>query len=474
MSGRRKLLIVDDNPDFRAQAASVFADREDLVLCEAGDGPSALAVLTAETVAAVLLDLRMPGMDGIEVLRRITAMDETIEVVVITGQGSIDSAVSAMRHGAFHYLTKPVDLEDLLVVVDKALEKQHASYENRLLKEAIRRGGMPEIDRPVVAVSQAMRDLFKEARAVAAMESPVLIHGETGVGKEVIAGYIHRLSGRTRGPFNVLNCAALPESLVDSEFFGHAKGAFTGAVEPRAGIIEVSHQGTLLLDEIGDIDEAAQVRLLRVLEYGLVRRVGATKEIPVDVRIIAATHRTLEALVAQGRFREDLYHRLVVINLRIPPLRERREDIVPLAEFFLDQMCSRYADSIALHESTHALLLDYPWLGNVRELRNVVERGWFATLRDGDHTIRARHMSFLRTQGGSDRLQRSEPQSQPAPDEPVTLSLHELELRHIRRVLEHCAHNRRDAASVLGISERSLYRRLQEMEPEPVGGREAR
>ncbi len=459
MAPEPAILVVDDDAPFRGLARQALADRH-WQIHEAADGTRALEVIEEHSIGVVLLDLGLPDMDGLTVLQRIVETGEPVEVVVVTGRGSIDTAVQALRLGAFHYLTKPVDITDLQTVVDKAVDKQRASFENRLLREAIQRGGMPEMGQQVVAVSRAMRELFQEARAAAAMESPILIEGETGVGKEVVATYIHRLGNWARAPFNVINCAAIPEGLLDSEFFGHAKGAFTGADQARPGIIEVSHGGSLLLDEIGDISPAAQVRLLRVLEYGLVRRVGSSKEIPVDVRIMASTHRDLEVRVADEDFREDLFHRLVVIRLRVPPLRERREDIVPLAEFFLDQLCIKYGDQLKLHENTHGLLLDYRWLGNVRELRNVIERGWFAAHRDDRNAILGSHLHFLREGTASDRIVRARHSRAENPGDPCTLTLAEVEARHIQRVLEACTQNRREAAKILGISERSLYRKL--------------
>ncbi len=458
-----QLLIADDDDGFRHLVRTVLEDAG-YQIHEAADGQEALDCLHQQAIGVVLLDLSMPKRSGMEVLAEIMALDEAIETVVVSGNDALTTAVEAMRLGAYHYLTKPVNLDDLTLTIARAFEKQQACFENRLLRAAIRHGSMVEPGMPVVAASASMRALFNEAQTVAAMDAPVLINGETGAGKEVVAAYIHRYSRRADGPFNVINCGALSESLIDAEFFGHVKGAFTGAEDARPGIIEVSHGGTLLLDEIGDLAASAQTRLLRVLEYGVVRRVGATKEIPVDVRILAATHYSMEALVASGRFREDLYHGLVVINLRIPALRERQDDIVPLACFFLDEICSKYGDSIGLGEDCYDLLRDYPWLGNVRELRNVIERAWFASLRDGARTIHAQHLRFLRSQGDSDRFTAHDHQDQATTPDPALISLREIEQRHITRVLEHCAGNRRQAADILGISERSLYRRLQEWE----------
>jgi len=485
------VLIIDTDQDRRAWLAESLADRRVLT---AGTLPGARDLLQGQPVGVVVLCSN--GLRHcVEQIRGLRRDDEHLIVVALLASADGAACVAALRAGAEQALPLPLAAEDLRQLVDRGTDLYKRRNESGLLREALRR--RRERDLPadqVIAASPVMRRLFRSARNAAEMDASVLIEGETGSGKEVVARFLHDCSQRSEGPFNVVNCAALPESLVDAEFFGHEQGAFTGANQARAGIIEVSEGGTLLLDEIGDIGAPAQVRLLRVLENRCIRRVGGSRERPVDVRICAATHRRLETLLNQGRFRQDLFHRLVVIRLRIPPLRERREDIIPLAEAFLDQLCRRYADQLALHPDAHAALLAHPWLGNVRELRNVIERAWFATLGDGCAAIHQRHVAFLQSEeeGRSGALERRQAtdcctaRRRPGREQrtvsgrieaavvrPTTrwhrdpadgrmLSLRELEDRHLHFVLERCAGNRRRAAEVLGISERSLYRRLSE------------
>lgn len=439
------VLLVDDEGGFRENVAERLQARRFQIL-HADEAESALVQVRNQIIDVALVDILMPGMDGITLLGRLKEIDPLLEVVIVTGQGSIESAVEAMRKGAYHYITKPVRLSELEMVVRRAIEKTLLSRQNYLYREELRRRralSAPEI----VAHSAAMRRILEEAERIAQTDASVLIEGETGTGKEVIAEFIHRKSLRRAHPLSVLNCGALSESLLDTELFGHEKGAFTGATEARPGIIEVADGGTLLLDEIGDIAPTAQVRLLRFLERGLFRRVGSTRERSVDVRVLAATNRDLAGEVAEGRFRQDLYHRLLVFRLRIPPLRERQEDLLPLAEHFLSRLAGPGCPTKMLDATAQAALWAYPWPGNVRELAHTLERACFAAQLAGAEEIGPEHLGLPAPAAGS------------LGD---LITLQEAERRHIQAVLERLGGHRQKAAEVLGITERHLYRLLQQ------------
>lgn len=455
----RQVLLVDDDATFRHLLRDLL-ESEDYLVHQAAGVAEARTVLEEEPIALVLLDMNMPGEEGTVLLRHIKELSDPIEVIVVSGQALIEVAVEALRLGAFHYLTKPVDLDEVSSFVRHALDHRRIVYENRLMR-ASRRRESDQRDQ-MVAVSKAMRQVVAEAQQAAELDAPVLISGETGVGKEVIAALIHNESLRAQEAFNAMNCGAVPEHLIDSEFFGHEKGAFTGADQMQPGIVEASDGGTLLLDEIGDIVEMAQIRLLRFLESSVIRRVGGNKEIPVDVRIIAASHRNLEDMVNSERFRADLYHRLNVIRIHIPPLRERRDDIIPLAEIFLDKLCSKYGEHRYLHESAHESLLHYTWPGNIRELRNSMDRAWYHAARQNLDAIDARHFQLdsdiepVSAQGGV------VPHKAALGSEQL-VDLKTMEQRYIEQVLAACNEHRAEAARILGLTERSLYRRLSKL-----------
>jgi two-component system NtrC family response regulator/two-component system response regulator AtoC len=338
-------------------------------------------------------------------------------------------------------------LNELEHLLRKALEQGALQRENRQFRERNKRGYAVPAQDVVISASPAMRDLLTQAQSVAPGTMPILITGETGVGKEVLAAFIHRHSPRFERILSTVNCGALTDTLMDAELFGHERGSFTGATERRLGMLEVADGGTLFLDEIGEMPLPAQVRLLRFLEQGVVRRVGATREHRVNVRVIAATHRDLTADVVSGRFREDLFHRLCVIPLHIPPLRERREDILPLAQLVLSRI--QLAGGVkTLEPPTEAALLDYPWPGNVRELAHAIERAVFNAKQHHSDTITPDH---LQLRSGAKKGN-------------VLVSLKEAEQLHIVAVLEHFQGNRQKAAKVLGVSERHLYRLLRDME----------
>lgn len=444
MSAAQTILLVDDERGFRENVAERLEAHGCRVL-QADGGEQALALLREHVVEAVLIDVMMPGMDGITLLKRLKEVDPLTEVVVVSGQGSIERAVEAMRLGAYTFVTKPTKLRELELTMRRAIEKTLLAKQNRLFREVLRRGRGPST--PIVAHAPAMKALLERAEMIAQTDASVLISGETGTGKGLLAEFIHRRSPRSAAPFTVVNCGALLDTLLDAELFGSEKGAFTGASESRPGMIEAADSGSLFLDEIGDIAPPAQVRLLRFLETHLFRRVGSVRERAVDVRVLAATHEDLRQLVSDGRFREDLYHRLLVFELHIPPLRERREDVVPLAESFLAQG-GPTAPRKELGDAARAALQAHTWPGNVRELAHTMERARLVAEMAGATAIAPEHLGLI------------SPASLTAPAS-VLVSLQEAQRRHVLAVLEHLEGNRQRSAEVLGISERHLYRLLQ-------------
>ena len=363
-----RILIVDDDPDIRVILADRLAARGHDVI-EANDGQKALDLSARELPDLMLLDLDLPSIDGLTVLERLRQESSPPTVVVITAFATVEKAVEAMRRGAFDFLPKPFQPGLIELTVQKALERNELREENRALRAALPGG------KTLVGESPALRELTDQARKAAGSKSTVLLLGESGTGKEVLARSIHAWSPRASRPFIAVNCVALSEELLESELFGHEKGAFTGAHQQKPGKFELANHGTIFLDEVGDIAGPLQAKLLRVLQEHEFERVGGTKPIRVDIRVIAATNRNLEEAVEAGRFREDLYYRLNVVRLRIPPLRERRGDVPQLAEHFLRKYCAETGKTIA-SISPQALerLHEHGWPGNVRELENAIER----------------------------------------------------------------------------------------------------
>ncbi len=363
-----KILIVDDEQAIREALVQVF-EYEGHEVREATDGPEALAAVEEERPDVTFLDVKMHGMDGLETLERIREADPTGVVVMISGHGTIDTAVEATRKGAYDFLEKPLDTDRLLVTLRNALDVRGLSESVQLLRDQV------ESRYEIVGASSQIRSVLERIERVAATDARVLITGENGTGKELVARAIHRLSTRPSEKFVEVNCAAIPSELIESELFGHMKGSFTGAVADRAGKFEQADGGTLFLDEIGDMSLAAQAKVLRALEEGVVTRVGGSKVIEVDVRVIAATNKELEVEIAQGNFREDLFYRLNVVPIHIPSLRERREDIPMLVGHFMDRMArSDRVPVKVIEDSAIERLSALDWPGNVRELRNTVER----------------------------------------------------------------------------------------------------
>jgi two-component system response regulator HydG len=447
-----RILVAEDNDVLRRGIARALREAWGEV-DEAATGTEAVARIrdaTRDPYQAVVTDLRLPEVDGLAVLRASRDRDPRTSVLVMTAYGSIEMAVQAIKEGAFDFVQKPMDLEQLEVRVARCVERW------RLLGE----GGEPraanearEKPDPIVGESPALRAVIELAQRVAATRSTVLVTGETGTGKELLAGLLHRASPRCAGPFVKVNCAALPETLLESELFGHERGAFTGADRLRIGRFEQASGGTILLDEIGDMAPTTQAKLLRVLQDREFQRLGGTRPIRADVRIVAATNQALEAEVRAGRFREDLYFRLNVIRIHLPPLRERREDLEALAAHYLAQFSRDLGRPLRrFGESALASIHSYPWPGNVRELRNVIERA--VLLADGEQ-IDAADLEL--TEGVA------EPRGGSAGPALATLRLAEVERAVVLEALHRSAFVQKDAAARLGVSRRKLNYMIQRM-----------
>jgi len=445
-----RILVVDDEAAQR-DILGGFLRKQGYAVREAASGPGALAILRAETVDLVLTDVRMPGMSGLDLLREARLLNPELPVVVMTAYGTIADAVAAMRDGAVDYLTKPVDLDSVLHRVGKVLEQQRLVSENRALREALR--GRYRLE-GIVAESGKMQEVLSLVHRVASSAATVLIRGESGTGKELIAQAIHYQSGRSARPLVKVNCAALPETLLESELFGHVKSAFTGAVADRAGRFEVAHGGTIFLDEIGDISPGVQAKLLRVLQEREFERVGSSRTLKVDVRVIAATNQDLEAAVREKRFREDLYFRLNVVSILIPPLRDRREDIPPLLDHFIRKYASENAKvTRGLTREARDALLKYDYPGNIRELENLVER---AVVLCRGEVIGLEDLPLSVQEPGGVREAGPSPGSLPA-------ELDALERRMIQDALARAEGVQTRAAELLGISERALRYKLKRL-----------
>ena len=364
----KSVLVVDDEASIRESLRRILEyEKYEVFLAE--DGPSAIRESGANVFDIVLLDIKMPGMDGLEVLQRLKEMHQDMPVVMISGHGTIETAVEATKRGAFDFLEKPLDKDKLLIVIHNALDRKHLISEYRALKERV------EGKDVILGDSPKIKELLALIDRVAPTEARVLITGENGVGKELVAKALHRKSKRAEKPLVEVNCAAIPNELIESELFGHEKGSFTGATNQRIGKFELADGGTIFLDEVGDMSLNAQAKVLRALEEGKIERVGGTRQIPVDVRVVAATNKDLPEMIRRGLFREDLYHRLNVIPLPVPPLRERSDDIPLLAVAFAEDICRRNGMAPkTFSDDTLRKLQAMEWSGNVRELRNMVER----------------------------------------------------------------------------------------------------
>jgi two-component system response regulator HydG len=451
----KTVLVADDEPGMRESVARVLR-REGLQVIVVEDGTAALEALRRELVDVLLADLRMPGIDGLELLRAAKLVAPETEVILLSGHGTVEEAVEAMKEGARDFLTKPFDRVPLIRIVRHALEHRALVLENRSLQrrlDALVGAGQ------LIGTSPAIRMVLDLVRRVAPTTATVLIQGESGTGKELVARALHDLSARRGKPFIRVNCAALPETLLESELFGYEKGAFTGAVGRKAGRFQLADGGTLLLDEVGDLAPLTQAKLLRVLQEGEFEPLGATRTGKVDVRVVAATNQDLDTMVRDKRLREDLYYRLRVITVAVPPLRERSEDIPLLAQHFLRRCAAQNGREIdGFTEAALARLMEYPWPGNVRELEHTIERG----------VILARDR-FLDVGDLPEAVSQTEPTTRVVPI-PVGTPLDEVELRLIEETLRQTKGDKELAAKLLGIASRTIYRKLKEREITQPGG----
>jgi len=446
MRKEAKILIIEDEKPLRELLVMELA-RSGYKIESADNGEEGIEKYRQEVFNVVLLDMRMPGMDGVEVLRQMRAESTIPEVIVFTGHGTIETAVECIKHGAYDYLTKPVKLDELEMVIDKAYEKNRLRLENINLRLEINKLDQHRI----VGKSQVIQKVLETARRWGATDEHVLICGESGAGKELFARAVHDASRRASKPFVTVNCGRLNVNTAESELFGHVQGAFTGASKGRAGLFELADTGTLFMDEISEMPLDVQVKLLRILETGTFRRMGGNHDISVDVRFVFATNKKLDDCVNRGEFREDLFHRINLLPINIPPLRERPEDVIPLAYYFLKTANEGNSANWEITDEAMGALCAYSWPGNVRELRNVIRRA-----------------SILATEPviSSDLLPFSPPKTAPSPvvtgsAEVQALPLWVIERDHIQKVLEKVDGNKSKAAKVLEIDRKTLYTKLE-------------
>ncbi|HEY0874620.1 MAG TPA: sigma-54 dependent transcriptional regulator [Vicinamibacterales bacterium] len=444
-----RVLIVEDDPSTRTGLAELV-QAWGFVTDEAPDGEEALRKVTTFRPAIIVSDLVMPRMGGRELLHALRDQLSDITFILLTAQGTVESAVEAIKDGAYDYLSKPVEPPRLKILLEKAVERQATLREVRTLRRQLRESG--SFGR-IIGNSPGIRGVYRVIEQAAPTNASVLISGESGTGKELIAQTIHELSPRQAFPYVAINCAAIPETLLESEIFGHEKGAFTGAHDRRTGVFELAHRGTLFLDEIAEMQPATQVKLLRVLQERTFRRLGGRQEQSVDVRVIAATNVNPLDAARNGKLREDLYYRLNVFNIELPPLRERREDIPLLVQSFLNEFNRANNKAVrAVEQDAMYVLEHYPWPGNIRELRNVIERA--TILADGDF-IEVKHLPPTLVAKGEESV----PTLTLAPGTTVD----EAERQLILLTLEHCRNNKTRAAEVLGISLKTLHNKLNRM-----------
>jgi len=451
MPTKSNLLIVDDEEPLRVILEAELTESDEFVVDTAADGGEAINRIQTKVYDVILLDVRMPRVSGIEVLKFVQEYSPTTQVIILTNYADVKTAIQTIKLGAYDFLAKPYDIDELYNTIHRAIERRQLFIDNKLMKnELTRRSGNPDI----IGQSPVFVKLLESATRFAASDSFVLIQGASGTGKELIAGLIHRRSARNTRPFVALNCASLPDALLESELFGHEKGSFTNAYTTKQGLVEVANGGTLFLDEVGDISPAIQPKLLRFLETGEFRRVGGTNLLTVDVRVISATNKDLREEVKAGRFREDLLYRLNVITLQVPLLRERLEDIAPLVEYFLARKATTRTAK-RMTPAALALLMQYEWPGNVRELEHVLEGAMLLSAGDvideadlGPHVYRG-----SRAAGGT-------PPAPHAAGDGQALSLEDMERRHIETVLNKNGFNRARTADELGISKKTLYLKI--------------
>ena len=435
-----RILAVDDDEPMRRLLVKELP-RKGFAVETAPDGDTALDLIKSNTYDVVLLDIVMPGTDGITLMKKLKQDPASPVIIVLTGRATVETAVEAMKHGAYDYLTKPYKLDELVIIINRAYEFGQLKMKNQLLQQELLRQETPT---EIIAKSPRFMSILSLIRKIAPTDSTVLIQGESGTGKELIANTVWQYSKRSKQPFIALNCAAFSENLIESELFGHEKGAFTNAYQAKHGIVEVADNGTLFLDEIAEMPLGLQANLLRFLDSGEFRRVGGNKTLSVDTRLIAATNKDLSALIGTGRFREDLYYRLNVINITLPPLRERKEDIPELSLFFLKKFSHKLSKSISgFAQPVLDVLNAYDWPGNVRELENLIER---AVILCDSENIREEDISL--------------PIINTIKEAPANPSLEEVEKEHILRVLNEAGGNQSKASQMLGIDRKTLYLKL--------------
>ncbi len=456
-----KVLVVDDEMLVRNFLAETLK-RKGLDVTTAENGTKAFQQLKDSVFDMVITDMKMPDYTGIDVLRKVKELNPATLVIVITAFGSIENAVEAMRLGAFNYLIKPFSPDTIEAVLEKAKEHLSLVEENSYLRQQLSSKGSHSLYQ-VIGESPAMKQILAAVETVAKSNASIFINGESGTGKEVIAHAIHYSSLRANKPFIKVNCAAIPETLIESEFFGHEKGAFTGANAKRLGRFELAHGGTLLLDEVTEIPLALQAKLLRVIQEQEFERVGGSKPVKVDVRLVSTSNRDMKEAIAQKVLREDLYYRLNVVPIHLPPLRERIEDIIPLANYFLQKMCEENHKEIkTLSKEAIKKLLEYNWPGNTRELANVIER---AVVMDANKVVASEHLYIdgkIALPGASTHMPQLIPPQITPPALPVGITLQELEKQLIIETLQAYQNNRTKTAETLGISIRTLRNKLHE------------
>ena len=446
MSSSPIILIVEDEELLRNILRQILQEGGYSV-ATASSAEAALDIFSTQEIALTLTDIRMAGMDGLELLDQLKAVDGEALVIVMTAYSSVDSAIAALRKGAYDYVTKPFVNEDLLQRVGNALRQRELFKENRALRRELdKRYSFNEI----IGTSEALQKVFRLVEKVAATNANILIRGESGTGKELVARAIHHHSLRSDKPFLAVNCGALPESLLESELFGHTKGAFTGAVGAKPGLFRSAEGGTVFLDEIGEVSQALQVRMLRALQEHEVTPVGSSVPIKFDARIIAATNRDLETEIKEGRFREDLYYRLNVIEIGLPPLRDRREDIPLLAKHFANKFAQEQkGEEKSISTEAMSALINHPWQGNVRELQNAIERAFILSGEAIDLTCLPERISQTAAGGV--------PMRDP---EGLRPTLEEVERRYVKEIMRSVGDDKAQAANILGIDLSTLYRKL--------------
>lgn len=439
-----KILIIDDQPSVRFGLSSLL-EAEGYRVMAAETGKQGLSLITESSPQLVLLDLRLPDADGLELLPRIRAIDDDVPIIMLTAHGTIETAIRALKNGAENFLTKPFGTDSFLILVAKTLEQSRARRDRLLIGLAQERVAAEYF----LGQTESIIGLHHTIERLAPSDTTVLLQGETGTGKGMVARLIHRLSERTAKPFVTINCAGLSRELLESELFGHEKGAFTGAVASKPGLFELAHEGTIFFDEIAEMDASIQAKVLHVLEQKKFRRVGGVQEKEVDVRLVAATNRNLQGEIKRGRFREDLFYRLSIMPVTLPPLRDRREDILPLAQHFILHFAQKLTRKVnGLTPKAEVLLESYNWPGNIRELRNVIER---AVILSASDLIHASDLPL----GGADNWNAISKE-----DGDQLLSLDELEEVHIRRVLNATSQNHSRAAEILGVTRTTLYNKM--------------